>query len=165
MKTLLVAMTFLLSLSLFAGVPVLTDSEGKKIVNYLDEICADTFCGGDINYFPRSFKCDESSCTLKMDAVEYYSNYFDMTKINNQVGQTITDKNYILTTQSTFLIESWDIEAEEERMFNAISFSCQINGLQKSNQDWDKKREGFYEYIVSGCVPIIESLLKKCIVQ
>lgn len=158
-KSLLVTLTVLFSLNLFAGEPVLTENEEKKVVNYLDYICADTFCGGDINYYPKSLKCDESSCTLKMDAVEYFGNYFDMARINQKIGQQFVIKGYIAKLQSTFMTESWDIDAEEERMLNAASFSCQINGLQKSDQSLDEKIERFYDYVTRVCVPMIEALL------
>jgi len=51
----------------------LTLKETKKIEDYLNDICGDTFCGGDIDYNISNFVCTSDSCTLDV----YGSYYFD----------------------------------------------------------------------------------------
>ncbi len=46
----------------------LTTQQSKEVVEYLDELCPDTFCEGEFEYDFESFSCDEKKCTLGFSA-------------------------------------------------------------------------------------------------
>jgi len=154
----------LLSSNIFASEPVLTKPvltkfESKEIVSYLDGICGDTYCGGDINYYPQDIKCDETSCTLTMRAVEYYSNDFDIARLNTEIGNSSNIDNYKVTLEGSAQVTSWDLNSEADTKMNAIDFSCKIKGLKRTNQSLSDKIDSFYDHTVCSCVPMMEGLL------
>ena len=158
MKKLLSIGILLISLSSFATTtPVLTEGEGTDISNYLSNICPDTYCGGDYNYYPQSLKCDETSCTLSMRVLEYYQG--DLAEADTKLGQSVTKDNFKVTMVDVSTQEAWSMVAEGEALVNAVDFNCVISNLKNTNQSIDEKVETFYDYTVWSCVPMIESFL------
>jgi hypothetical protein len=158
MKNILSVITILVSASSFAtNSSVLTKSESNEIVNYLNNICPDTYCGGDYNYYPQDIQCDETSCTLTMRIQEYYQG--DLSDVNTKLGESVTKNNYKVTMVDVSTQEAWSLDIEGEALVNAADFICVISKLQKSNQSLSDKTQTFYDYTVSNCVPMIESFL------
>src|SRR5688500_6059536 len=51
----------------------LSAEQSAEIVDYLDELCGDTFCEGEFDYDFDSFTCDDAKCTLSFSAKHYES--------------------------------------------------------------------------------------------
>lgn len=68
-----------------ATVEALTQEQVTAVVNAFDNICGDTFCGGDWNYYAADFACDfsQKSCTMTFDTRPYSeTDYLPMTALD-----------------------------------------------------------------------------------
>ena len=70
MKFLIMA-SILLSLNTQAKSSFLTTEELAKVSNFLDNICMDTFCGGEFNWTDAAIACVEESCTFQINVMAW----------------------------------------------------------------------------------------------
>jgi hypothetical protein len=157
MKNLLSIAALLVAFSSSAADPVLSKSESTQIVSYLSDICPDTYCGGDYNYYPQTIECNESSCTLSMKLIAYYEG--DLADAGKGIGQSSSDANAKVTLIDVGMQEEWSMDSETVVLMHSVDFTCVINNLSKNNASLDSKIDKFYDYTVGSCVPMMEDLL------
>jgi hypothetical protein len=54
---------------------VLTIDEARKVEDYLNDICGDTYCGGDNDYVVSGLVCDTEKCSIKVAVASYYGDF------------------------------------------------------------------------------------------
>jgi hypothetical protein len=84
MKIILVLITLISSA--FAQSNFMTNKEAKRTLDYLDSICGDTYCGGDIGFNPHDMSCVGGTCTVEFSAGGYSD--FNRERSAAAVGQT-----------------------------------------------------------------------------
>ena len=62
MKALLVLLV--MTTSAFAQTNFLSVHEASRINKYMDEICPDTYCGGDISFYTQGITCNGDRCSI-----------------------------------------------------------------------------------------------------
>jgi hypothetical protein len=138
---------YLTATSAFAQPDFLNKSEEKRVNNYMDYICADTYCGGDINFYPQGIVCEGSLCTADFKAFEYSENTFNITSTKEAIGT----KKTLKSTQ----IEYTDLEIEEDRPI--VSFICIMPNLTNVSMSISEKEQLIYDLIVWECIRDFET--------
>jgi len=143
----LLIILYLTATSAFAQTDFLNKAEANRVNNYMDSICPDTYCGGDINFYPQGIVCEGSVCTADFRAFEYSENTFNITNTKEAIGTKKTLKN----TQ----IEYIDLEIEEDRPM--VSFRCIMPNLTDVDMSISKKEQLIYDLIVWECIRDFET--------
>ncbi|MFK8136811.1 MAG: hypothetical protein AB8E15_00495 [Bdellovibrionales bacterium] len=71
MKVLVFSVFMVLILPLSINAEILTRAEQKASAEYLNDICGDTFCGGDIDWTSPKVTCSKKYCSLIITANSY----------------------------------------------------------------------------------------------
>ena len=146
----------------------LTLQEAMAVLEAFDNICGDTFCCGDLNYFMQDISCDGASgvCTIKYAAVPYsgYAWTAEMFENNPDAAKVYTgdvEGNPFSVSIADVVPSEYD---EDEGM--AAEISCTLDGGYRSIDDLlesgnygDELVEKFYLHFVFGCVDAMEGFL------
>lgn len=153
MKKLIILLA-LTSTTAFAQTNFLTESEAVKINDYLDDICPDTYCGGDIVFYTHGITCKGNSCTIEMSGQGYSE--FDKAATSAAVGTSVVTSEY---KDVVVNFEELEIGRDEEDEYDTLqaSFSCTLKNLPMEMTDYDQKEEMFYDKLVWGCVRELEA--------
>ena len=93
----------------------LTKVEAQKIEDYLNDICGDTFCGGDVDYNISNFVCTKEACTLDVHGSYYYDEDDNGSFINKCDLSPIVDN----------LRKETDYDKKEDMVYDFVVFgSC-----------------------------------------
>lgn len=150
MKLAFLLLTF--SLSSFANTNFLTLDQADKVNSYLDRICPDTYCGGDINFFPQGINCEGDSCTVKF--LGYGSSFFNEQYIQKVIGKKIVSSEY---PNANIIIHSANVVMAQDNFEKMkITFNCQIGKLPMGQLSYSQKEDIVYDMVVFGCIDQLE---------
>lgn len=152
MKTFLLLLT--LTTTAFAQSDFLTPAQAQKVNTYMDNICPDTYCGGDISFYTHGLTCNGNSCTLELTGSG--SSEFDNASIKTAANTSkITSefKNVVINF-GAMSVFSYDEDGFEDASFK---FSCTMNDLPLDITDYRAKKDLVYELVVWGCIRELES--------
>ena len=124
--------------SVFAQTDFLNKSEAIRMNDYVSHICADTYCGGDLNFYAQGIVCKGSTCTAEFKAIEYNENTFNISNINQAIGSKKTLKN----TEINYT----DSEVENDILI--VSFVCIMPNLTNPKISISQKEQLIYDLIV-----------------
>lgn len=112
MKTFLTLI--LLTTSYVANAEILTKSERKQISRYLDDICPDTYCGGDINWTSPEVVCNDGYCSVLINATSYYAlePFFSVKHFNTASSDSKKGQGYKLLSAESFMDEHHEYNRE-----------------------------------------------------
>lgn len=147
----------LLSLSFTTNADILTKSEMSKISDYLDNICSDTYCGGDINWTSPKVVCGKSYCSVIIDAASYYSDepFFTVDHFDNASADLKKGQGYKLLSAESF-IDEWD---EDENLNTKVTAWCRLDLPSNiSSMNYNDKEDAVY-YANLDCVDKIEAAI------
>ena len=152
MKALLILLA--MTTTAFAQTDFLTTSEASRINRYMDDICPDTYCGGDISFYTHGITCNGDSCSIKISGSGYSE--FDEAAIEAALGTTKVTAEY---SNVTITFDELKAIARDEDGYEGLetSFTCTMNKLPMKMTDYDDKEELFYDFIVWGCIRELES--------
>jgi hypothetical protein len=147
-----ILVTTLMNLA-FAQTDFFTKNEAAKTLDYLDMICADTYCGGDINFHPHKLTCKADTCLVEFSAAGY--SLFNTERSAAAVGATKVsrDMSDVFITFNEIEIGSIDEDGFQAAGF---SFTCTLTNLWANMATYDSKKELIYEMVVFGCVRELE---------
>ncbi len=133
----------------------LSPDEATDINDYMDDICMDTYCGGDINFYPQGIECSGNKCTISYLAKswENESDSFDSETLSVLIGKT--KKFYSLNSGIYF--ESYEIVNGTSELY----FSCTMYNLNSNSlADYDNsKQEYMYMTILDSCIDPIQAIV------
>ncbi len=137
----------------FAQSDFLSKKEAKQNLDYLDMICADTYCGGDIDFRPQELICKGATCTVEFSAGGY--SLFNMERSAAAVGTTKVSRDMkdVLITFNAIEIEPIDEDGFQPATFG---FTCTLTNLWANMAEYSTKRELIYDMVVFGCVRELE---------
>lgn len=147
----------LLSTSAFAQDSFLNSLEAQKINQYMDDICPDTYCGGDILFYTQGLTCNNNSCTLELTGSGYSD--FDNTTITSATNTSKVTAEY----SNVFInFKSMSIGTSDEDGFEGASFtfSCTMNDLPM-DLNYRAKKDLVYDLVVWGCIRELETTVYK----
>ena len=147
----------LLATSIAANADFLNISEREKISYYLDNICPDTYCGGDINWTRPKVVCGKKYCSVIIEAASYYSDdpFFTEEYFNNASADKKKGQGFKLLKAETY-VDEWD----EEQLDNTkVTAWCRLE-LPKdiSKMSYSDKEDAVY-YANLDCVDLIQSAI------
>lgn len=153
-------LSFLLLISLSSAVSAQSDflskSEANKINEYMDDICMDTYCGGDINWYAQGMNCSGDQCTISFKAYTWKNSAdsFDADLLKSLEGKT-KQFRYL---SSAIKFENYQLESEQRA---SVNLSCTLYGLNNEElAEYDNdKQEYLYMTILESCIDPIESLI------
>lgn len=156
MKMLLMLLIF--SSSAFAQTSFLSKKEANEINDYLDDICADTYCGGDLNFKPYAIHCRKNSCLVEFGASGAGNGLFNATRANESLGTMMTaqDDNDVKVVMNDVLFETIDDADLGIALYGAFNFSCKLSNLSNRLKEAASKRDLFYDMVVFGCIRQVE---------
>ncbi len=156
MKFLISIITLLSITSASAQTDFLTKSEADKINGYMDDICMDTYCGGDINFYTQGMSCSGDTCTIKYLAKTWSgsSDSFDADLLKALEGKT--KKFYSLNSELKF--ENFGPDEDDTASVNISCTMKKLNAKDLAEYDNDKQ-EYMYMTILESCIDPIESLI------
>ncbi|MGI4992362.1 hypothetical protein ACRXCV_07025 [Halobacteriovorax sp. GFR7] len=149
---------FLISLStaVSAQSDFLTKQEADKINEYMDDICMDTYCGGDINWYTKGMNCSGDQCTISFKAYTWENDAetFDADLLKAIEGKT---KNFPRLS-SSLKFENYQLESKQRA---SVNISCTMYGLNNEElTEYDNdKQEYLYMTILESCVDPVETLI------
>lgn len=152
MKALLVLLV--MTTSAFAQTNFLSVHEASRINKYMDEICPDTYCGGDISFYTQGITCNGDRCSIVITGSG--KSDFDETSIESALRKTVVTAEY---SNVTITFDELKASARDEEGYEGLetSFTCTMNKLPMEMTDYNDKEELFYDFIVWGCVRELES--------
>jgi len=157
MKSIIPVLFFVMATQATLAKPFLSPVESDQIKGYMNEICGDTYCGGDIEYFPLDLDCDESQCVIEFYGKTYFevqSQYYQLGEMMSLVGQTKTYAK--LESQITFISFELDDESKGE-----LSFSCALTNLSQKEMSYTEKEDYMYDKILDSCITPYEVIFYK----
>lgn len=137
----------------FAQSSYMNPDEARYVNDYLDMICMDTYCGGDLNYYPQGIKCDEDSCVVGYVAYEWYANTINPYSYKALIGTTDEDTQQNVEISYTGLHSK---TGDDDDTLYGMEFSCKLGDLPKG-LDLKQKQDLFYDKIVFSCIDLLES--------
>lgn len=145
----ILALLFLVSFVVETRAEFLDTKEAIAAEEYLNDICIDTFCGGDFNFTNISVRCDKF-CSITYDIAPYYPEYlnlstFDQASWNERNGYG--DKvHWKLIKARNFLDYYYGQDDELVEFENVkIKAQCQIYKLQDNGMSLTRKIELLYD--------------------
>ena len=83
----------------------ISESEEKQVLNALNQICGDTWCGGDLNFSLNNLSCDnQNGCELELNAQGYTYNGIEFPKETFRCQLTgLTERRDVLRFRSNGL--------------------------------------------------------------
>ncbi len=161
----MVKITSLLLVLLFAkmtmAAPFLSSSEAQEINQYMDDICMDTYCGGDINFYAQGVECSsDSKCSITYLARTWREalDTFDVPLLRALQGKT--KKFYSLNSRLYF--GNYEVISEEGELFAQTTITCSLYNLNAETLMGEyegDKQEYLYMTILDSCIGPIESLI------
>ncbi|WP_412471915.1 hypothetical protein [Halobacteriovorax sp. RT-1-4] len=153
-------LSFLVLISLSTAVSAQSDflskSEAKDINDYMGDICMDTYCGGDINWYTQGMNCSGDQCTISYEAYTWKdsADSFDADLLKALDGKT---KDY-RHLNSSLKFENFQL-VRQGRAF--VNISCTMYGLNNETlAEYDNdKQEYLYMTILESCIDPVESLI------
>ena len=132
-----------LSTSAFAQDFAFTQTEQQEILDYLDEVCPDTYCAGDLNYFPQEIMCIKDRCTVSFYATEH-----------GPTSQTFFDKLPMGLMRTS--IENKDVSIKyysvnKETRTPQLNFSCSVFNIPSTLNSAEARTDYMY-YSILSCV-------------
>lgn len=138
----------------FAQSNFMDKREVERTLDYLDSICGDTYCGGDIGFNPHDMSCSGGTCTVEFSAGGYSD--FNRERSAAAVGQTRASR-FVKDVTITFN-EIEIVDTDEDGFQEAgMSFTCKLNNLWTNMAEYDSKVEMIYDMVVFGCVRELEA--------
>lgn len=107
--------------------------QAKQVVQYLDSICADTFCAGDVNYRVNEMTCEDISCIISFELVEYQDDTLNRVDLS-EVAQIAVSKDSKTAVVATGL--------SRDEQLDVVTFNCILSGLDSKSLN---KKEEIYE--------------------
>ena len=143
MKTLFTLIFLAISFSINAE--ILTKAEQSDYSWYLDSVCPDTYCGGDINWTDPEVVCGNSYCSLIIDAASYYArepffsvDYFNLVSDDSKKGQ-----GYKLLSAEYFDDYYYDDNNNEVDVINTkvkawcrLELPANISTMHNDDKEW-----------------------------
>ena len=145
-----IILVLLISNATMANNSFLTKTEIKKIETYLDDVCPDTYCGGDLNYSPSNLECDSDSCSLDFTAQGYQASY-EVSALGILGREFRSEEN-----EDVFINYVTHKKVESNQM--QMTFSCRFNNLSENADIYSDKAEMFYVMTID-CISEFESTL------
>jgi hypothetical protein len=151
-------MLLVFSTSAFAQSSFLSKKETKEINDYLDDICADTYCGGDLNFRPYGITCRKNFCSVEFGATGAGNGLFNTTRANDSLGSIMTalDDGDVKVTMNDVLFETIDDEDLGIALYGSFNFTCKLTNLANRLKEAASKRDLFYDMVVFGCIRQVE---------
>ena len=149
---------FILSSSVYAQGSFLSKKEAAEINDYLDSICPDTYCGGDLNFRPFGINCKANSCTVEFGASGAGNDLFDMDRSNSSLNQMMIsqDDQDVKLTINDVLFETIDADDFGIAVYASFNFTCKLTNLANRLEGFESKRDLFYDMVVFGCINQLE---------
>lgn len=137
-----------------ASAVTFSTAELGTATDYLNNICGDTYCGGDLDYTVNQITCDEVNCNID---VNVFSLYEDDSKIISKISTlSLEQRNSTELSVSESLDYGFDEHDEYEYpIFNA---TCKIPKTNISKIDIE---EEFYDVMTGMCAPSIEAFVSE----
>jgi hypothetical protein len=145
----------LLATSITANAEFLNKAEREQISDYLDNICPDTYCGGDINWTSPKVVCGKKYCSVIIEAASYYSDdpFFTEEYFNNASADTKKGQGYKLFKAETF-VDEWD---DDQLNNTKVTAWCRLELPENiSTMSYQDKEDAVY-YANLDCVDKIEA--------
>ena len=139
--------------SSFAGADFLTKLEAESVNSYMDNICPDTYCGGDINFYTTGMKCSGSTCELGLSAEGHMNDdsILDFELLKSKEGTTEGTGNVLVSFKGT----DTDFDSKNGRYTKAL-FSCVLKDLPTQKMSYSEKEELIYDLVVFECIEKFE---------
>ncbi len=143
-------------LSLNANAQLISNPEARSIAQYLDNICPDTYCGGDVIYYVSQMECVEDSCLLDLhfESYEDYFSFDQLEKLDNFSNQT---KNTTVTVKDiTDIYSTCDSSTTKTPCLQITThFTCQFNKVKRT----EDLQDYFYTRLLDECLPSLEDII------
>ena len=157
--------TLISTLSIGANANILNKYEAKRASEYLNDICADTYCGGDIHWNNAEVTCSKKYCSLYIDARSFESTapFFSVDRFNladssKKKGQGFkllsadieneeiyNDYGHVTGYTDNTIVSSW-CRLELEPSLKSKSEEYKIDAVYSSTLDCvDKIQDAIYE--------------------
>lgn len=119
----------------------------------MDDICPDTYCGGDIIFYTQGMSCRGNSCTISLSGCGHSA--FDKTALEaaENTSTTTSEHKNIVINYGSMSVGATDLDGYQATSFE---FSCTLNDLPMNIQSYDKKQDLVYDLVVWGCIRELE---------
>lgn len=140
--------------SALAQTNFLTELEAVRADSYMDNICPDTYCGGDIAFYTQGLTCSGNSCTLELTGGGYSE--FDNQAVAAAVNTSKVTKEYknVVINFGAMSVTGIDEDGFEGANF---AFSCTMNDLPMNMNNYREKQDLIYDLVVWGCIRELET--------
>ena len=128
-----------------------TPAQIQSGADYLNNLCGDTFCGGDFDYTVENISCEGTSCSIQTTVFSYYED--DNDTVSSIADLSEEERNSESLSVSADLGEGYN--DYEEYSYPTFTATCKVE--VKNSEDTD---EEFYSAMVDSCVPSIESFVR-----
>ncbi|EPZ49459.1 hypothetical protein M902_1083 [Bacteriovorax sp. BAL6_X] len=146
----------LLSTAVSAQTDFLSKSEAKEINKYMDDICMDTYCGGEINWYTQGMNCSGDKCTISYKAYTWNNaaDSFDADLLKALSGKP----KQFRSLNSSLKFENYQLESKQRA---SVNITCTLFGLNnEALAEYDNdKQEYLYTTILESCIDPVESLI------
>jgi hypothetical protein len=133
--------TILFTSFLFAANPYLTPQEAKAIASHIDDMCPDTYCGGDMQFFIENMTCTENECVMQFNAngVSTFNDPKEMGLFNNSIRANTNEDISIFFGQ-------YALRAHEDNRYQEmkISFQCIFKNLPSNRSLFSDNYDMFW---------------------
>lgn len=142
--------------SAFAQTDFLTEAQAAKVNRYMDDICPDTYCGGDISFYTQGLSCAGNTCTLELTGSGYSD--FDNAAVASSANTKKITSEYknVAINFGAMEISGVDEDGFEGASFN---FSCTMSDLPMDLKKYGDKEDLVYDLVVWGCIRELESIV------
>jgi hypothetical protein len=149
--------SILLSFNIQAKSSFLTPEEFSKVSNFLDNICMDTFCGGEFNWTDAHVSCEKNMCTFKMNVMGWSVGELDITtkEFNNLPIEKRKSQNVELTSAQTEISDLYTDSFEGTQISTKCVFDLKPSDFSIS---YNQKEDLVYMKTLD-CVSDLEHLL------
>ena len=135
----------------FAKADFLSPDKATEVARFLDNICMDTYCGGDINFYSDAMTCDGNVCEVSYRAYGFSKGTFDEQTMLSLVGTESKRTNTITKFGSVSKV----IHDGEKKL--EAKFKCVLNNLPTTDMSEYDKEDLVYELVVTECIDAFET--------
>lgn len=149
----------IISLSIFNAhaTPFLSEMEAQKASDYLDYICMDTYCGGDINWLEPRVSCDDDGCNLDISAMSWYE---DELLISPEDFSLLPEESKVSDTASLLSVSLEQSDMYSGEFFGPkVKANCKLEVENANSALTYREKEKAIYYATLDCVDEIQALI------
>lgn len=145
----------LISSQLLAAKLFIPNDRAREITKQINNICADTFCGGDLQFYASSMVCKNNECKMEFSAkgVSLFHDPKDI-GIFYRTRQSFENEDVFVTYRNYSLRDHADFRYNELK----INFTCEFTNLKENRKSFYNNYEMIYSMTLD-CIAEFENTI------